>query len=287
MDDLVAVIEGLRPEQIRRTRQPWSVFRADRFLRVFRRDDLRRFFDLLSELDAWIAMAEVVEEEGLVFPEVVESSEFILEGEGVFHPFLENPVRNPVKVGDGKTVVFLTGPNMAGKTTYLKAVALSAFLAHLGMGVPAQRLRLSPLTGIYSSLSPEENLQEGLSYFMAEVRRVREIAEAVASRQKNLVVIDEVFLGTNVKDAFDASLMVIRGFSKSRTSGFLFSSHLVELAENLGEDPSVGFAFFEGTIRSHRAFYEFLLKNGVSRQRFGLQLLDEEGVPKLLQSLEV
>ena len=285
VENLLALIDRLRLEEVRITRRPWTISRADRYLRMERRADFQRFFELLYDLDALTAMGEVIDQKGLVFPEVVEGGEFIFEGEGVFHPFLENPVTNPVRLADGKTLVFLTGPNMAGKTTYLKAVALSAFLAHLGMGVPAQRLRFSPLDGIYSSLSPEENLREGLSFFLAEVRRVREIAEAVTNGKRTLVVVDEVFRGTNVKDAFDASLMVIRGFARSQTSGSIFSSHLVELAQELKQETSVHFAFFDGQIRNRRAWYDFQLKEGVSEQRFGLQLLEQEGVPGLLGSL--
>jgi hypothetical protein len=281
VDEALTLISDLGLEGNGHLRQPWDVFRADRLFRILRKSDLRRILDLLSELDALISMAEVVEEHGLVFPEVVDSPEFLLEGEGVFHPILRNPVSNPVMVGGAKPVVFLTGPNMAGKTTYLKAVALSAFLAHLGMGVPAQRLRISVLDAIYSSLSPEENLRKGLSYFLAEVRRVREIAEGTAGGKKNLVLIDEVFRGTNVKDALDASRLVIRGFSRGLAGGFLFCSHLVELAEDLRGESRVGFACFEGQIQNRHASYDYVLREGVSRQRFGLRLLKEAGVPDL------
>jgi DNA mismatch repair ATPase MutS len=171
---------------------------------------------------------------------------------------------------------------MAGKTTYLKAVSISVFLAHVGMGVPAKRLRLTPLDALFSTLAPEENIREGLSYFMAEVRRVREVAEAVAGGMRALVVFDEVFRGTNVKDAFDASQLVIRGFAKHPQCRSLFSSHLVELAEPLAQEPGIRFTCFEGRLRDGRAVYDFLLKEGVSDQRFGLHLLEQEGVPQLL-----
>jgi DNA mismatch repair ATPase MutS len=286
VEDLMETIERIRLDHFRLSHRPWTLFKADRFLRDQRRDDFLRFFDLMSDLDALMAMAEAVEELNLVLPEVVESERFILEGSGIFHPFLNNPVGNPVKVAGGETLVFLTGPNMAGKTTYLKAVALSAFLAHVGMGVPAAHFRITPLDALFCSLSPEENLREGLSFFMAEVRRVRDAAEAVAGGARALVVFDEVFRGTNVKDAMDASRLVILGFSKSRTSGFIFSSHLVELAEDLKEEPAVRFAYFDGEIRDGRAWYEFQLKEGVSDQRFGLQLLEQERVPQILNSLQ-
>jgi DNA mismatch repair protein MutS len=286
VEGLAESVAELEPDRLPENRRPWAVFGADRKLRIIKKDVLRRFFDLLSDLDALVAMAEVTEERGFVYPEVAEGPEFILDGEGVFHPFLTEPVGNPVSVLGGGAVLFLTGPNMSGKTTYLKAVAVSSFLAHLGMGVPARRFRFSPLDALYGSLSPEENLWEGLSYFMAEVRRVREVLEGVAAGSRSLVIFDEVFRGTNVNDALDASLLVIKGITGSRTSGFIFSSHLVELAEELESVRPVTFGYFEGFIEEGRARYEFRLREGVSRQRFGLQLLEEEGVPKLLDSLD-
>ena len=219
VENLLALIARLRLDDGGGSRSPWKVFSADRYLREDRKADFQRFFSLLFDLDALCAMAEALESFGLVLPEVLESEEFVLEGEEVFHPFVEGPVSNPVAISGGETLVFLTGPNMAGKTTYLKGVAVAAYLTHVGMGVPARRFRISILDAIYSSLTPEENLRAGLSFFMAEVRRVREVAEGLASGQRALVVFDEVFRGTNVSDALDASRLVIRGFARSRRSG--------------------------------------------------------------------
>jgi DNA mismatch repair ATPase MutS len=286
VENLLDLMDRLRLDELRLSRRPWVIYRVDRYLRVERKADFQRFFALLYDLDALIAMAEGMEEKGLVIPDVVEGQELFVEGEGVFHLFVEEPVGNSVALTPGRNLVFLTGPNMAGKTTYLKAVAVATYLGHVGMAVPAESFRFAPLEGIYTSLSPEENLREGLSFFMAEVRRVREIAAAVAEGRRALVIFDEVFRGTNVKDALDASLLVIRGFARSRSCGFFFSSHLVELAEELREEQSVGFSNFEGRIRDQKAWYEFDLKEGVSDQRFGLQLLEEEGVPEILRSLE-
>jgi len=286
MDTLRDLLDRLEPGSAGKARRPWSVFKADRFFRILGRSEVERLLQVLWELDALMAMGTVVEDLGYSFPDVVEDEGLVLEGEGLIHPFLQNPVGNPVRLVEGDTtLVFLTGPNMAGKTTYLKSVAVATYLAHLGMGVPAHRFRFTPFQGLYSSLSPEENLRDGLSYFMAEVQRVRTIASAVAKGGRILVLVDEVFRGTNVKDALDASLLVLRGFARCRDSAFLFSSHLVELAEELEEEPSVAFAFFQGRIKDGRASYDFELRDGVSEQRFGLQLLEEAGVPGVLDSL--
>ena len=277
--DSVRQLQGKRERVSRRT--TW-VLHQDRHLRKTSRETFHQLMESLFDLDAVMAMGEGMKRFGLVFPEVVESSDPLLEGEGIFHLFLQDPVRNPVTLSGHETLVFLTGPNMAGKTTYLKAVSISVFLAHVGMGVPAKRLRLTPLDALFSTLAPEENIREGLSYFMAEVRRVREVAEAVAGGMRALVVFDEVFRGTNVKDAFDASQLVIRGFARHTHCRSLFSSHLVELAEPLAQEPGIRFTCFEGGLRDGRAVYDFRLKEGVSDQRFGLHLLEQEGVPQLL-----
>ena len=75
-------------------------------------------------------MGSTTRERGWVFPEFVEGDRFLLEGEGVYHPFLENPVGNPTHVTGGQPVVFLTGPNMAGKTTYMKALGIATAVAN-------------------------------------------------------------------------------------------------------------------------------------------------------------
>jgi DNA mismatch repair ATPase MutS len=260
--------------------------RADRHLRYSHKADFARFFDLLSDLDALCGMAEVTRERGFCFPDIVAEDRFRLDGEGLFHPFLERPVGNPVRLTGEETLFFLTGPNMAGKTTYLKTVAVCAYLAHVGMSVPARAFRISVLDALFTSLSPEDDLRRGLSFFMAEVERVREVAEAAVEGARILALFDEVFKGTNVKDALDASRRVILGFSRARASGFIFASHLTELAEDLQAQRGVRFGHFEGEVIDGRAVYDFRLTPGVSSQRLGLHLLAEAGVPDLLASLE-
>ncbi|NIM47780.1 MAG: hypothetical protein GTO22_00700 [Gemmatimonadales bacterium] len=282
ISQLMELIENLRVQAVKVARKPWELLKTDGRLRSHHRADLRCFLDVLYELDALCAMAEATKERGLVIPEIVDSGGFVLEGEGISHLFLDNPVSNPVELTAGATLVFLTGPNMSGKTTYLKTVGVSTFLAHVGMGVPATSFRFSPLDALFTSLSPEENLREGLSYFMAEVQRVREVAQALSQGKRALVLFDEVFKGTNLKDALEASRFVILGFAKTGSSGFIVSSHLVELTSELQGIPSIRFAYFDGEIRDGKARYDYRLEPGVSEKRFGVHLLQQVGVPELL-----
>jgi len=147
----------------------WEVLECDQRIRGAFRDELHRMIELLFELDALCAMADAGVVRDLVFPDIVDEGGLLVEGNEIYHLLLDHPVPNPISLRRDDNLIFLTGPNMSGKTTYLKAVAVTVFLAHLGMPVPANGLRLTPLDALYTSLSPEESLRAGLSFFMAEV----------------------------------------------------------------------------------------------------------------------
>lgn len=257
----------------------------DRDLRTTHRADLEALVTALAALDALFAMARVTRDRGFVLPEVVEGERFILEGDGMVHPFVEDPVPNPIDLEGGRPLVLLTGPNMGGKSTYLRSVAVCAFLAHLGMGVPARRFRFTPLDELATSLSPEDDLRAGVSYFLAEVQRVREVTEKLVAGRRMLVLFDEVFRGTNLADAMDATRLVLRGLSRSRRSGFVVSSHLVELAEELRADAAIRCVCLDGSVADGDVTFGFRIRDGVSSARLGLHLLERERVPELLRSI--
>ena len=254
----------------------------DRRFRRSLKDQIRTGLDLLGELDALTSMASAANSLAWTFPELIDSPDFLLEAEGVFHPFVENPVPNPARWSGGEPLVFLTGPNMAGKTTYLRAVAILVHLTQTGMPVPAASARLTPVEALFTSLNPSDNLKAGVSFFVAEVMRVKAAASLLAEGRRALVLFDEVFKGTNVKDALEASAEVITGFAKARRSGLIFSSHLSELVEVLRHDPAIRFCCFDGEIVKGSPSYSYELREGVSDKRFGLLLLREAGIPELI-----
>ena len=259
--------------------------RSDRHLRARRRSELQELVGCLAELDALRATGVTTRRRGWVFPDLLQADRFVLQAEGLHHPFLQDPVSNPAKVEGGEPVVFLTGPNMAGKTTYMKAVGVATLLAQVGAGVPAESFRLTPVDVIVTGLNASDNIRAGLSFFFAEVLRVKTAAEHVAEGKRCLILFDEVFKGTNVRDALAATEEVITGFAHCQRSGCLFSSHLVELADSLAGLGRIRFVHLEGDIVDGRATYSYRLRPGVSDKRFGLQLLSEAGVPALLEQI--
>jgi DNA mismatch repair ATPase MutS len=171
---------------------------------------------------------------------------------------------------------------MAGKTTYLRAFATAFYLAHLGMGVPARNFSFVPAQRLFSSISLNDDLSGGVSYFRAEALRVKAVAEAVADGYRVVAIMDEPFKGTNVKDAFDASLAIMERLATREDCLFMFSSHLIELSEQLSACGQIDCRYFDAEEGEERLRFDYLLRQGVSNQRLGMRVLREEGIFELL-----
>ncbi len=259
----------------------WRLLRIDRVLRHEERATIERLMLLIFEMDAITSMAEATADMRFVLPEVCDGP-LALSAESVYHPFLERPVANPLHLDQEQRLLFLTGPNMAGKTTYLRACGIALYLAHVGMGVPARSFRFSPCDDLFTAITLVDNVRQGVSFFRAEALRVREVAQALADGRRVVAFLDEPFKGTNVKDALDASLTIFDRLSAARDSLFLVSSHLIEVAEPLQATGRVRCARFDAAERAGRLDYDFTLRPGISTQRLGQRVLEEEGVFELL-----
>ena len=259
----------------------WQIMRIDRTLRYDHRDAVDRIVRLVFEIDALVGMADATAHHGFVMPEAHEGLTAI-DARGLFHPFLEEPVPNDLRLDQTHRLLFLTGPNMAGKTTYLRASGIALYLAHLGMGVPASSFRFTPCDSLFTGITLVDNVRKGVSFFRAEALRVKTIAAAVANGRRVVAVLDEPFMGTNVKDALDASRVVLTGLAGKHGSVFLVSSHLIELGEALVGTGAVQCYRFDANEESGRLEFDYVLRPGVSAQRLGVRVLQEEGVFDLL-----
>lgn len=255
----------------------------DKIFREKYKSKIITFINSIYELDALISMAKSTEELNLSFPEPVDSDSAVLHIEGLYHLFLNNPQKNDAILEKGKNFMFLTGPNMAGKTTYLKSAGIAVYLAHLGMGVPADKMRFSVFNSIFSSLNASDNIRMGYSYFYSEVLRVKKAAEVLRKSKKAFIIFDELFKGTNIKDAFDGSLMVISGLVNWDSGIFILSSHLLELAKDINKYPGMIFKYFESDILDGKPVFSYQLKEGVSDERLGLLIIQNEKIMDLLK----
>lgn len=272
---LLAIHEAEEP------RFHWGKLRMDQVLRQAERQGLLRLLQLAAELDALVSLADVVRKNQLVMPEIL-GGDVRIEAEGLVHPLLPDAAANPVNLSSNRRLLFLTGPNMAGKTTYLRTLATALYFAHLGIGVPASAFSFVPIDSLMTAISQQDDLSRGISYFRAEALRMRAIAETVASGQRTVAVLDEPFKGTNVKDAYDATKEVLHGLARAKNGLFVVTSHLIEISDELKDNNAVAFGYFEAREDSDTLSFDFALREGVSTQRLGMRVLREEGVFELL-----
>lgn len=246
---------------------------------------VNEIIDIVHELDAYTSIAKAAKVKRLVFAEYINSENPIVEIENLYHPNIEKPVPYSIDIKN-KNLCFLTGPNMAGKSTFLKSTGLAIYLSHIGFPVPASKMRTSIFNGIVTTINLADNLGKGYSHFYTEVKRVKETAIKLRTNKKLFVIFDELFRGTNVKDAFDASLAIIKAFSEIKSSSFFVSTHITEIAEEIKSLNSVNFKYFDSLLVKNKPVYSYKIYDGVSHERLGLHIVKNEGIFEILESIK-
>lgn len=241
--------------------------------------------DIYSRLDAWYSMAVAVKKYNLCFPEFIEQDMPLVEAKGLYHILLPTPVAYDMQMNPEHNFLFLTGANMAGKSTLIKSVGAAVFLAHIGMGVPATTFKLTLFDGLLSNINVMDNIARGESYFFNEVQRIKNTIEKINNGKKWLVLIDELFKGTNVQDAMKCSLTVIKGLIKIKNSLFILSTHLYEIGDELKAFPNISFRYFETNVEDDQLRFSYQLKEGISNDRLGYVILKREKVVEMLENL--
>jgi DNA mismatch repair protein MutS len=264
---------------------PLQVVHFGNFIRNRFKNAALELIEIYGRLDAWYSMAMATKQFGLVLPRFVADSKPSLSAKGLYHILLREPVSYDVGLSVQNNFLFLTGANMAGKSTFIKAIGTAVFLAHLGMGVPAKEMELSLFDGVLSNINIEDNISKGESYFFNEVQRVKNTILKINDNRKWLVLIDELFKGTNVQDAMKCSLTVIKGLIKIKNSLFILSTHLYEIGEELKQYPNISFKYFETSVKEDQLDFSYELKEGISNDRLGYLILKREKVIELLEKL--
>ncbi|MCW3123872.1 MAG: mismatch repair protein MutS, partial [Flavipsychrobacter sp.] len=242
-----------------------------------------RLMGSYAKMDAWHAMAKATKEHGWVFPGLMPVAPVCFETKGLRHPLLTKPVSYDITFDNSRNFLLLTGANMSGKTTFMRSLGVSALLAHLGMGVPATAMRISFLQGIITNMQVEDNILRGESYFFAEVQRMKQTAEKLLQDKPHLVLMDELFKGTNVHDAYECTKAVVEGLLNHPRHMMILSTHLYEVAQQFSTNKDILFSYFVtnlGEDDSYKFTYE--LKTGISNDRIGYRILQKEGVIDLL-----
>lgn len=259
----------------------WQLEELDFIFRNIKLKAVKQLLDLTYQIDAYFSVVKAMRINNLTWPDI-STMDRRFKITGVFHPFLVNPVNNDVEFGTGQNVCFLTGSNMAGKSTLLKATGLSIFLAHLGLPVPAKRMETGIWQGLISTINLPDNLNEGYSHFYSEVLRVKHVAGKIKASKNFFVIFDELFRGTNVKDAFDGSLAVIDLFSKVKDCCFVISTHIVEVAERLKDRDNISFRYLFTKMENGKPIFTYELLTGITEERIGMWIIENEKISEIL-----
>ena len=245
---------------------------------------IARLLHYYARLDAWQAMGKATVDNNWNFPELTPAKPLRFEAKGLYHPLLTSPVGYDIAFNEQQNFLLLTGANMSGKTTFMRALGVGALLAHIGMGVPAAGMRTSFLQGIVTNMHVEDNILRGESYFFAEVQRMKQTAEKLRGDQPHLVLMDELFKGTNVHDAYDCTRAVIEGLLNHPHHLMILSTHLHEVAHHFSTHSNILFSYFVTQMATDGAFhFTYELKQGISNDRIGYRILLQEGVIDLLK----
>ena len=240
---------------------------------------LPKWFDALEEFEAMNSLATLhYNHPDWVFPDIQPDSE-VFEGEGMGHPLInhEKRISNNLALPNKGHIKLITGSNMAGKSTFLRAVGVNIMMAMMGAPVCCKRFQL-PILEVYTSMRTQDVLHESTSSFYAELKRLKVIIEAVESKPNVFLLLDEILKGTNSKDRHKGAKALILQLIKTEGMG-LIATHDLELGvlESDYKDDIENLCM-EVEVREQELIFDYTIKKGVSQSFNATYLMRNMGI---------
>jgi len=243
---------------------------------------VRTTAEALAELDVFACLAEVALQNRYTRPEVVHGDELVIwEGR---HPVIERTnleerfVPNDTFLdGQDNCIVVLTGPNMAGKSTYMRQVALAVLMAQMGSFVPASSARVGLVDRIFTRVGAMDNLVRGQSTFMVEMKETAQILEKATAR--SLILLDEIGRGTSTFDGVSIAWAVTEFLARRVRARTLFATHYHELAELSALFPNIKNCHVAVKEWGENILFLRKVMAGSSSHSYGIQVARLAGVP--------
>jgi len=240
---------------------------------------VRQWLAIVGEMEALLSLsAYSYEHPSDPFPEITEGDAGF-DAEGLGHPLLAAAVcvRNNVSISGSTRVLLVSGSNMSGKSTLLRAIGINIVLAMAGAPVRAVRLRLSPLQ-VGASIRINDSLQEGSSRFYAEITRLRQIVDFAGGNPPLLFLLDELLQGTNSKDRRIGGEGIVRALVERLSIG-LVSTHDLALTDISGPlNGQLHNVHFQDELAGGRMTFDYTLHDGVVTKSNGLELMRSIGL---------
>jgi len=240
---------------------------------------LQRIATAIAELDVLATFAERAATLSFISPTFADDVQIdIRQGR---HPVVEMQIDqftpNDTILNDARRMLLITGPNMGGKSTYMRQVALIALLAHIGCFVPAQAAVLGEIDQIFTRIGASDDLASGRSTFMVEMTEAANILHNAT--EKSLVLVDEIGRGTSTFDGLALAYAISRHLLEKNRSYTLFATHYFELTRLAEEYPQLANVHLDAIEHQHSIVFLHTVNEGAASQSYGLQVAALAGVP--------
>lgn len=258
----------------------FNIDNYDRIIRKYLAVDIIHIFNFFYEIDAYLSIAKAAVHQSFCFPTVYSKGQSgSIDIQGLYHLFHKVPVKNDILMNKSKKMWFLTGANMAGKSTIIKTISIAIYLTHIGFPVPAASLKTDVLDGLFTSINLHDDLELGYSHFYSEAMRLKTILDQLDKKSNALIILDELFKGTNQNDASQAILEVIKYLSEIDGPFVIVSSHITDLYQDLKNISIVDFIKLDiARDASGLPIFTYKITKGVAEERLGMWLLNKSGV---------
>ena len=233
-----------------------------------------RWIAAVNEMDALVSMATFgYNEPQGIRAQIVDDTNVVFKAEGLYHPFLgAKAVDNDFAISQNNYYI-ITGANMAGKSTFLRSLGINWLLAMSGMPVFAHSLQLSVFT-LFTSMRTTDDLTRGISYFNAELLRLKSLIDFCACNGNTLIILDEILKGTNSADKLGGSRLFLEYMSGKPVTGVI-ATHDLELSRIADEQPSRFHNYCFEIELGRNVTYSYKIATGVARNKNATFLLRE------------
>jgi DNA mismatch repair ATPase MutS len=233
--------------------------------------------DQLAEIEVWISGAMYFNNYSqLTFAEFIEEDKIEVSEMG--HPFIaqQNQVYNDLTYTEKEKIQMITGPNMAGKSTYLRSVGWTIISANAGFPVMAKKCRI-PRLKLYTSMRNADDLSGSSSFFHAELSRLRFIVDSIESGEKVFVILDEILKGTNSIDKERGSVGFLKKLARLNARGII-ATHDLSLCRLSDENEEFSNRYFDSTIQDEELSFDYKIREGVCQNMNASFLLKKMGL---------
>ncbi|MCZ4305349.1 DNA mismatch repair protein MutS [Zoogloeaceae bacterium G21618-S1] len=241
--------------------------------------DLQRVARAIATLDALAALAESARRYDYCCP--VLSDQPGLELTDSRHPVVERQVEafiaNRCSLSPTRRMLMITGPNMGGKSTFMRQVALITLMAHIGSFVPAQHARIGPIDAIFTRIGASDDLASGRSTFMVEMTEAAAILHGAT--EHSLVLMDEIGRGTSTFDGLALAFAIARQLLEKNRSLTLFATHYFELTRVNVDYPECANVHLDAVEHGHRIVFMHAVEDGPASQSYGIEVAALAGIP--------